>query len=67
MTNHIGVVYSKNKTKLSSSIDRMRFLAKTKQDSDVTERTSVVYAKNGIKLSWLIRSSVLYEENQIGQ
>ena len=45
----------------------MRFLAKTKQDSDVTERTSVVYAKNGIKLSWLIRSSVLYEENQIGQ
>lgn len=30
----------------------------------MTNQTSVVYAKNEIKLSWLIRSSAVYDKNQ---
>ena len=39
----------------------------TRDDNDVTNHTSIVYAKNEIKLSWFIGSSAIYDQNQTGQ
>ena len=43
----------------------MKSVTKTKQDKDATDGISAIYAENNTKLSWLIRSSVNYDENQI--
>ena len=40
---------------------------KTIQDNDTTDLIGLVYAKNDIEHSWLIKSGVVYDENQIGQ
>ena len=40
---------------------------KTRPDNNVIDRKSVIYAKNKIELSWPIRSSMIYDENWIGQ
>ena len=45
----------------------MSSMMKNKHDSDLTAHTSAVYAKNNIKLLWLIRSGVDYDEHQRGQ
>ena len=37
------------------------------QDNDVTNRKSVVHAKNDTELSWSIRSGAECDENQTGQ
>ena len=42
-------------------------MMKTKQDNNMTDRTSAVYTINEIELSWLIRPGVVTDENQIGQ
>ena len=42
-------------------------MTKTRKDNDVTERISAVYGNKNIKLSWLIVSGVVYDENQIRQ
>ena len=39
---------------------------KTRQNNDMTYHTGGVYAENGNELSWQIRSSANYDENQIG-
>ena len=39
----------------------------TKQDNDMTHRTSVIYTKNNNELSWSIESGVVYNQNQTGQ
>ena len=44
----------------------MKSMTKTRLDNDVTDHTSEVYAKNKTKLSWPIRPSIVYDENQIG-
>ena len=36
---------------------------KTKQNNDMIDRIGVFYAENDIALSWLIGSSVVYDEN----
>ena len=38
-------------------------MMKTKQDIDVTDHTDVVYTKNEIELSWLIRWGAVCDEN----
>ena len=40
---------------------------KTKQDNDMTDYTSAIYAKNKTELLCLIKPGVIYDENQIGQ
>ena len=40
---------------------------KTREDNDMTDRTNVVHAENEIEPPWLIESSVVYDENKIGQ
>ena len=40
---------------------------KTRQDNDMSDYTNVVYANNETELLWLIRSGMVYDENQIGQ
>ena len=54
------------KTKLSYHdwSDWVLFVMKTRQDNDMTKHIGVVYAENDIELSWAIRPSVLYDENQ---
>ena len=44
-------------------LDKVRSMMKTRQDNDVTNRTCMVYTEHEIKLSWLIRSGVIYGEN----
>lgn len=39
---------------------------KTKQDNNLTNRVGMFYTENDIELSWLVKSSAVYEENQIG-
>ena len=39
-------------------------MMKTRQDNDITDRTSVVYAKIITKLSWLIKQDVVYYEKR---
>ena len=36
---------------------------KTREDNEVTDRTGIVYVKNDIELSWLIRPDVDSDEN----
>lgn len=38
-------------------------MTKTRQDNNVIDRTSVVYAKSDIEFSWLIRLGANYDEN----
>lgn len=45
MTNCISTVYVKNKTKLSRPIEPGVVSDETRQDNDVIDLTSVVYAK----------------------
>ena len=39
---------------------------KTRQDNNMIDRTSVIYAENNNDLSWLIGSGVVYDENKRG-
>ena len=43
--------------------DRESSVMKTRQNNDVTKRTSAIYVKNDIKLSWLIKSGAIYDVN----
>ena len=43
--------------------ERVSYVTKIRQDNDVIDRTSVVYAKSDIELSWLIRLGAIYDEN----
>ena len=45
--------------------DQVRSVTKTKKDNDVTEWKGEVNVKNYIELSCPIKSSVVYDENQI--
>lgn len=42
-------------------------MMKTKQDNDVSDRTSTINTEIGIELSWLIIQDVVYHEKQRGQ
>ena len=42
-------------------------MMKTRHDNDLTDHTGAVYIENNTKLSWSIESSVVCDENQIGQ
>ena len=44
----------------------MRFMTKTRQDNDRIDRAGLLYAENKTELSWLIQSSTIYDEDQIG-
>lgn len=48
MTNRIGLVYTEIEIKL---FDQVRFVMKTRQDNDVIDRISLVYAENETQLS----------------
>ena len=39
---------------------------KTKQNNDLADLTSMVYAKNETKLLWPIGPSAIFDENQTG-
>lgn len=43
-----------------------RYVTKTKEESNMNERIGVIYTKKETELSWLIRSNVVYDKNQIG-
>ena len=43
--------------------DWVEFVMKIKEDNDVTNCTCVVYIENDTKLSWLIGSGVVCDEN----
>ena len=45
--------------------DQVSSIMKTRQDNDVTNCIGEFHAKNDTKLSWLIRSSVLCDENRV--
>ena len=38
-----------------------------RQDNEMTNCICMVYIENGTKLSWMIRQSLVYEKNEIGQ
>ena len=40
-------------------------MTQTKQDNEVIDYVDADYAKNGTKMSWLIRQNVAYDENEI--
>ena len=42
-------------------------MIKTKQDNNMTYWTGAIYDKKEIELLWLIRSSVVCDENKTGQ
>nr|CAN75003.1 hypothetical protein VITISV_014929 [Vitis vinifera] len=58
-------VRSTPKMKLSchDRLDRVSFVMKTRQDNDMSDRTSVVYAKNNNELSSSIRSGADFDKN----
>ena len=51
VTNHIGLVYTKNDTKLLGPIKLGAVSDKTRQDHDVTNLPCAVYTKNEIAFS----------------
>ena len=57
----------KSKLNYKDLFDRVQSVMKTRQDNNMIDRTDVVYAKNEIDLSWLVRLGAVYNENQIGQ
>lgn len=67
VTDHIGVVYTKNYIELSGSTKPSMIYRKTRQDNNLTNLIDTVYAKKEIELSRLTRLSSTYDENQIGQ
>ena len=64
MTDHKVYFTSKLKLNYRDLYDLVRSMMKTKQDNDVTDHIGVVYAENETKLSWLIGSGVICEEDQ---
>ena len=46
---------------------RVWFVTKTRQDNDVIEGTSAVYAENDNELSWPMGLGVIYDKNKGGQ
>ena len=42
-------------------------MTKTRQNIYMTDRTGVVYVENDVELSRPIRSSAMWDKNQIGQ
>ena len=64
---HINVVYTENKTKLSNWLDRVWYVTKTRQDNNVIDQISLVYVEFETKWSTPIRSGVVCDENQIRQ
>ena len=40
---------------------------KSRQDNDITDHTSVVYAKIGIELSWSSGQDVVFDKDASGQ
>lgn len=44
----------------------MRSVIKTRQDDDMIDCTYAIYSKNEIELSWLIKLSVVCDENKTG-
>lgn len=51
MIDCIVSVYAKNEIKFHDRLDWVRSVIKIGQDNDITDHTSVVYAKNNIELS----------------
>lgn len=47
--------------------DQVQSIMKTREDNNMTNRTSEVYVENDIELSCPIRIGVDSDENQIGQ
>ena len=47
-------------------LERVLFVMKTRQDNNVTNRTTTIYVKNDIELLWLIESGAICNKNQIG-
>ena len=48
-------------------LDQVQFVMKAKENNNVTNCTIAVYAKNSVELSWPIRPSANYDENQIDE
>lgn len=44
-------------------LDRVESIMKTREDNNITDRTSVVYIKNDTELLWPIRPGVDCNEN----
>ena len=63
VTDHIGLVYTKNDTKLSGPIGLSVVCDETRQDNDVTDCTGAVYAKNETELLLPIGTNAVYHEN----
>lgn len=68
MTNCTDAVYAKKK-KLSScdQSNRDRSMIKTKQNNEVTDHISLVYAEIDIELLGPIWSGTIYDKNWTGQ
>ena len=62
-----GVFYAKNDIELSWLVRQGAIYDETRQDNDVTNRTSAIYVENETGLSWPIRLSAICDKNQIGQ
>ena len=63
VTDRIGLVYVETKTELLGPI-WSESVMKTTQNHNMIDHIGVVYVKNETKLSCLIRSGVVYDENK---
>ena len=43
--------------------NQVRYVTKTTQDNDMTDRIGMAYTKKKTKLLWLIRLDTVYDEN----
>ena len=66
MTNHTGSM-SKAKLNYQNLSNRVQSVAKTRQDNDMVDCTSAIYAEKETELSYLIGSCVICDENHIRQ
>ena len=48
-------------------LDRLLIVPKTRYDNYVTDHIDMIYSEYETKLLWLIWSSLVYYENQMGQ
>ena len=67
MINCIRLIYIENNIELLKPIEPGITCDKTRQENDVTDRTSAVYVENETKLLWPIKPGEVYHENQIGK
>lgn len=67
MTDCISLVYAEIEIKLLGPIGGVQFVTKTKQHNNKIDLIDAVYAKKETDLSWLIKSSVICDENKTEQ